>query len=38
MTPKRRLSGKAYLEFLRQYIALFKPHKKREKILGPFVL
>ena len=35
--PKRELSGKAYLEFLRQYLELFKPQKKREKITGIFI-
>ena len=34
----RMLTGKKYLEFLKQYLALFKPVKKREKILGPFKL
>ena len=35
---KRILAGKKYLEFLKQYLELFKPIKKREKILGPFKL
>lgn len=34
----RSLTGKKYLEFLKQYLELFKPTKKREKILGPFKL
>jgi hypothetical protein len=38
MTPLRRLSGQAYLDFLRDYSSVFKPTHRREKILGPFVL
>lgn len=34
---KRMLRGKEYLKFLREYLKLFKPKKKRTKILGPFV-
>jgi hypothetical protein len=36
MTPLRRLSGQAYLDFLRDYLNVFKPTRRREKILGPF--
>jgi len=31
------LFGTAYLKFLAEYLELFKPVKKREKILGPFL-
>jgi hypothetical protein len=36
--PKRMLTGLAYLKFLKEYLELFKPIKKRVKILGPFLL
>lgn len=37
MNRRRWLRGRAYLEFLLQYLALFPPRKKREKITGKFV-
>jgi hypothetical protein len=35
---KRILTGQAYLQFLREYIALFQPKKIRVKIIGKFLL